>query len=209
MTIQIKSSVALFAFALTACGYTTDFRDNSNFGFATTQNLLVQSAYGGNSGLQDLNGRFSADVPTTVNFEFNRSELDGAAMAALDRQAQFINGFPMIRFRVYGHTDKVGSENFNQGLGLRRAQAVVSYLVSRGVSRSRVEAVVSEGESQPIVNTEGRERLNRRAVTQVAGFARGFNGADFDGKRAALVYAAYVDDKAAEVEANQSVSPTQ
>ncbi len=199
MKLQLKTSVALLALSVAACGYTTDFRDNGNFGYASTQNQLVQIAYGGNQGLQDLNARFSADVPTLVNFEFNSTALDGAAMATLNRQAAFIAGFPMIKFRVYGHTDLVGSERYNDGLGLRRAQAVVNYLASRGISRSRVEAVVSEGESQPLVNTTGRERLNRRALTQVAGFAGGYNGADFDGKRAVILYNEYVLGTAKEV----------
>ncbi len=204
MKMKIKTSVAFLAMTLSACGYTTDFRDNNrNFGFASTQNALVQTG----SGLADLNSRFGQDHQTVVNFEFNRSELDGTAMAILDRQAQFINGFPMIKFRVYGHTDQVGSESYNDGLGLRRAQTVVGYLVSRGVSRSRVEAVVSAGESQPLVNSGNRERLNRRAVTQVAGFAGGFKGADFDGKRAALLYADYVLGKTAEVTADQTTTP--
>ena len=189
MKLQLKTSVALLAFSLSACGYTTDFRNsNTNFGFATTQNALVQTG----SGLSELNSRFNQDGHTIVNFEFNRAELDGTARAILDRQANFINGFPMIKFRVYGHTDQVGSEGYNNGLGLRRAQAVVSYLASRGVSRSRVEAVVSEGETMPLVDSGGRERLNRRAETQVVGFAAGFDGSEFDGKRAVVLYNEYV-----------------
>lgn len=206
MKLQLKTSVALLALSVAACGYTTDFRNSGSFGYASTQNQLAQIAYGGNRGLQDLNARFSADVPTLVNFEFNSTALDGAAMATLDRQAAFIAGFPMIKFRVYGHTDLVGSERYNDGLGLRRAQTVVNYLASRGISRSRVEAVVSEGESQPLVNTTGRERLNRRALTQVAGFAGGYSGADFDGKRAVILYNEYVLGTAKEVEV--SATPT-
>ncbi len=189
MKLHIKTSVALLAFSLSACGYTTDFRHSqTNFGFATTQNALIQTG----SGLSELNIRFNQDGHTTVNFAFNRSELDGTARAILDRQANFINGFPMIKFRVYGHTDQVGSESYNNGLGLRRAQAVVSYLASRGVSRSRVEAVVSEGETMPLVDSGTRERLNRRAETQVVGFAAGFDGSEFDGKRAVILYNEYV-----------------
>lgn len=203
MKIQMKSSLALVAFALSACGYTTDFRDSGNFGYASAQNQLVQTG----TGLGYLNARLNTDVQTVVNFAFNRTELDATARATLDRQAQFINGFPMVKFRVYGHTDLVGSEAYNDGLGLRRAQAVVNYLVSRGVSRSRVEAVVSLGESQPVVNTTDRERQNRRAVTQVAGFAVGYDGADFDGKRAAILYTEYVTDTGSEVTPGAVAAP--
>jgi peptidoglycan-associated lipoprotein len=197
MKMHMKTSVAILAFALTACGDTTDFRNNSNFGYATTQNALVQTG----SGLQELNSRFNQDVQTLVNFDFNSTVLDAEARAILDQQARFINGFPMIRFRVYGHTDLVGSESFNKGLGLRRAQAVVSYLASRGVSRSRLEALITRGKSEPLVNTQNPERLNRRAITQVAGFSSGYDGSEFDGKRAMILYDEYVKGDVAVEEA--------
>ena len=52
---------------------------------------------------------------------------------------------------------------------MRRARAVVNQLVRNGVSRRRVGAVVSQGETQPLIPTQDRERQNRRAVTEVAG----------------------------------------
>ena len=79
----------------------------------------------------------------------------------MSRQADWIRQFPEIRFKVYGHTDLVGSDAYNRNLGLRRAQAAVAYLVSQGVSRSRLEATVSLGETQPIVATQEMERRNR------------------------------------------------
>jgi peptidoglycan-associated lipoprotein len=118
----------------------------------------------------DLAERFHKEVPDTVNFAFNSAQLDAASRAVLDRQANFIRQFPEARFRVYGHTDLVGSASFNQRLGLRRAQAVVAYLVSKGVSRSRLEAVASYGETRPVIATQDRERRNRRTVTEVSGF---------------------------------------
>lgn len=120
--------------------------------------------------VMDLADRFHKDVPDTVTFAFNSAQLDAQARAVLDRQAHFIRQFPEVRFRVYGHTDLVGSAAYNQRLGLRRAQAVVGYLVSRGVSRSRLEALASFGETRPVVSTEDRERRNRRTVTEVSGF---------------------------------------
>lgn len=114
--------------------------------------------------------RFNREVDDTVTFAFNSAQLDSGARATLDRQAHFIRQFPELRFRVYGHTDLVGSAAYNRSLGLRRAQAVVAYLGSRGVSRARLEAVVSYGETRPVIHTEDRERRNRRTVTEVSGF---------------------------------------
>ncbi|HGG05895.1 MAG TPA: OmpA family protein, partial [Aliiroseovarius sp.] len=113
------------------------------------------------------------------------------ARATLVQQASWIKQFPEVRFKVYGHTDLVGSASYNRRLGLRRANAVVSFLVSQGISRSRLEAVVSQGESQPLVVTQGRERRNRRTVTEVTGFVRN-HPLILDGKYADVVYREYV-----------------
>ena len=97
-----------------------------------------------------------------------------------------------MRFRVYGHTDLVGSEAYNKTLGLRRAQAVVAFLTGQGISRARLEAVVSYGKTQPLIVTEGREVRNRRTVTEVSGvFEKGESL--LDGKYAQVVYREYVN----------------
>jgi peptidoglycan-associated lipoprotein len=81
-----------------------------------------------------------------------RDQRRGAAI--LDKQANFIRQFPEVRFKVFGHTDLVGSQGYNYNLGLRRAKAVVNYLVAKG-SRSRLEAVVSYGKTRPLIQTNG------------------------------------------------------
>ena len=115
---------------------------DSGFGNSTMNNTLVMTGQGGY--VLDLANRFAAEVDSTVNFAFNSATLDGEAQAVLLRQANWIRQFPEVRFRVYGHTDLVGSNAYNQRLGLRRAQAVVHFLVSHGISRTRLEAVVSQ-----------------------------------------------------------------
>ena len=165
------------------------FGDNG-FGNATMNNTLVQS--GERDYVLNLAARFAEEVDSTVNFAFNSAVLDGEAQAVLLRQANWIRQFPEVRFRVYGHTDLVGSNEYNQRLGLRRARAVVNFLVAHGVSRKRLEAVVSKGETQPLIVTQGRERRNRRTVTEVTGFVQD-NPLILDGKYAQVVYRGYVD----------------
>lgn len=142
--------------------------DRAAFGEASEHNRLVQT--GQRPYLIRLGERFAAEVPTTINFAFDSARLDAEARAILNRQAAWIRRFPEATFRVYGHTDLVGSAQYNHRLGMRRARAVVNYLVSRGVNRSRLEAVVSHGETQPLIHTPDRERQNRRTVTEVSGF---------------------------------------
>jgi OOP family OmpA-OmpF porin len=64
---------------------------------------------------------------------------------------------------VAGHTDSVGTDSYNQGLSERRAQAVVNYLVAKGINASRFKAR-GYGESEPVADNatdEGRAE-NRR-----------------------------------------------
>lgn len=167
--------------------------DTGGFGNATMNNTLVQS--GDRDYAISLTQRFAGDVPNTVNFAFNSAVLDGTAQMALRQQADWIRQFPEVRFRVYGHTDLVGSAGYNKSLGLRRAQAVVSYLSSLGISRSRLEAVVSFGETQPLVYTQAPEERNRRTVTEVSGFVKNHPSV-LNGKYAEVVFREYVESAA-------------
>ena len=67
---------------------------------------------------------------------------------------------------------------------------------TQGISRSRLEAVVSFGESQPLIVTGGRERRNRRTVTEVTGFVKTHQTV-LDGKYAQIIYRDYVNSAAA------------
>ena len=163
--------------------------DEGAFGNPTMNNMLLHT--GQRSYAIDLSNRFAADVPATVNFAFNSSRLDATAQAALRKQAGWIRQFPEVRFRVYGHTDLVGGNAFNKRLGLRRARAVVSFLSSQGISRSRLEAVASFGETQPLVVTPDRERRNRRTVTEVSGFVKN-HPLVLNGKYAQIIFRDYV-----------------
>ncbi len=186
--------VSVSTLALAACGNIDNEVsmgiDNGTFGNATMNNTLLQS--GEISATETLANRFVAEVPTTITFEFNSATLTAESRAVLDRQANWISQFPEIRFRVYGHTDLVGSNGYNQALGLRRAQAVVAYFASKGISRSRVEAVSSFGETQPVVQTQEAEMQNRRTVTEVRGFVRG-HPTLLNGKYAAVIVREYID----------------
>lgn len=185
--------------ALSACtpGQVADFYspagasiDQGDFGAATLNNTQVMT--GERTAIVNLSRRFAAEAPTTVNFEFNSAALDATAQDALRKQADWIRQYPQVRFRVYGHTDKVGSDAYNKRLGLRRARAAVNFLVAQGISRSRLEAVVSYGETQPLIVTENRERRNRRTVTEVSGFLKP-RPQTLDGKYAYEIYQEYLD----------------
>lgn len=163
--------------------------DTNGFGESTLNNRLVMT--GERQYTFDLAQRFSTEVESTVNFEFGSADLDARSQAILQQQAGWIRQFPEIRFKVYGHTDAVGSNRSNKSLGLRRANAVVQFLSTQGISRNRLEAVVSFGETQPLVVSQGRERRNRRTVTEVSGFVER-HPTVIDGKYALIIYRDYV-----------------
>jgi OOP family OmpA-OmpF porin len=98
-----------------------------------------------------------------VNFAFNSSDIQPSARPVLDQAAEILKSNPGIAVRVEGHTDSIGSEEYNQALSLRRAESVYRYLVNAGVDpeRFRVEGF---GESRPIASndTEVGRAQNRR-----------------------------------------------
>ncbi|RLK11426.1 OmpA family protein [Ruegeria conchae] len=167
--------------------------DQGTFGNATLNNIQVMNGeltYG-----QILAQRFAAEVPTQINFAFDSAQLDASAQKILLQQAAWIKQFPEARFRVYGHTDAVGSTAYNNRLGQRRANAAVAFLTRQGISRSRLEAVVSFGKSRPLVATPDRDRRNRRTVTEVSGFVDSHKNI-LDGKYAEVIYREYISSAA-------------
>lgn len=195
MLPKLLAATALLA--LTACSETSTSWDRElgaevdkgSFGNATMNNTLIQT--GELSYTVALAERFAAEVPSTINFAFNSAALSAEAQQVLQQQANFIKQFPEVRFRVFGHTDKVGSNAYNQRLGLRRAQAAVAYLTSLGISRSRLEAVVSYGETRPLIDTNAEEVRNRRTVTEVSGFVKS-HPLVLNGKYAEVIWRDYI-----------------
>lgn len=163
--------------------------DEGGFGNPTMHNQLVQT--GQISLATIMSRRFAAEVPSLVNFAFDSSALDDEARKILRVQAHWMKQFPELRYRIYGHTDAVGSDSYNNRLGQRRANAVRSHLVHLGVPRSVILATVSRGAHQPLVVTEGREPANRRTVTEIAGAVRR-HPTVMNGQYAQIIHRAYI-----------------
>lgn len=98
----------------------------------------------------------------SVNFAYNSTEVSGSK-SELKAAKKAIKASDGGHFVVVGHTDSKGSAAYNQALSERRAQAVVAWLVSKGVSADQLTAK-GAGESQPIASNataEGQAK-NRR-----------------------------------------------
>jgi peptidoglycan-associated lipoprotein len=97
-------------------------------------------------------------------FDYNKSDIRADAQQALTADADFLKSHPSISFTVEGHCDERGSEEYNLGLGDRRANAAKSFLVNLGISASRI-TTISYGKDRPFC-TESNEdcwQKNRRA----------------------------------------------
>ena len=84
----------------------------------------------------------------------------------LQGQAQWLNSNPDYAIIIEGHADEQGTREYNLALGARRASAVQDFLISQGVSATRMRTV-SYGKERPIevCSTEACYMKNRRAVT--------------------------------------------
>ena len=103
-------------------------------------------------------------ITQKIHFEFNKYDIRPISYPILDDVAALLKANPQIKkVRVEGHTDWIGSDEYNQRLSERRAQAVVDYLVAHGIERDRLIAV-GYGEKMPIAdnNTDEGRAKNRR-----------------------------------------------
>ncbi|MEN9498855.1 MAG: hypothetical protein RIS83_674, partial [Pseudomonadota bacterium] len=97
-----------------------------------------------------------------VFFDWNKADLTDRAKQIIGEAASS-RGQGVTRLEVNGYTDRSGSDQYNQGLSVRRANAVASELVRRGVPRNEI-VTRGFGEANPLVPTADgvREPQNRR-----------------------------------------------
>ena len=108
--------------------------------------------------------RKDVTIPLKVFFDFDQATLKPESKPALEGAAKIMRKNPGIRVEIQGHTDNLGSADYNRRLSMRRAQAVVDYLVSNlGINIARLQAR-GFGFDRPIAGNETEEgqAQNRR-----------------------------------------------
>ena len=112
---------------------------------------------------------FQQRVGDRVLFAVDQSTLSPEARLVLDGQAQWLLTNSDYLAVIEGHADEQGTREYNLALGARRANAVMEYLVSKGISANRLK-FVSYGKERPleVCSTEACYSKNRRAVTVLA-----------------------------------------
>jgi outer membrane protein OmpA-like peptidoglycan-associated protein len=98
-----------------------------------------------------------------VLFDTGRAELKSGAGRKMDQLAQFLVEHPDRRVQIDGFTDSIGTDSYNEDLSQRRADAVKTALINRGVQPSRI-GTEGYGKAYPVANNNdsGGRQLNRR-----------------------------------------------
>jgi len=96
-------------------------------------------------------------------FDYDKSDIRSDAGEALTNDAEFLRSHPDVRFTIEGHCDERGSEEYNLGLGDRRATSAKRYLVNLGIADARVQTT-SYGKEHPFCTEQNEScwRQNRR-----------------------------------------------
>lgn len=110
----------------------------------------------------------TAIVLNNVLFDFDKSTLRPEGKAEIDKLIAEMKKFGNDTVVVIGHTCNIGTEQYNMGLGQRRADAVANYMKANGIDAGRI-STKSMGETQPAVpnDSPANRELNRRAEFEI------------------------------------------
>jgi peptidoglycan-associated lipoprotein len=116
---------------------------------------------------------FVVNVGDRVYFDLDQYSVRADAEALLAAQAAWLAQYPGVQIRIEGNCDERGTEEYNLALGARRANSVKAFLVTHGVSTSRI-STVSYGKEHPIDPGAGDTawQKNRNAHTEITSGAR-------------------------------------
>jgi len=110
-----------------------------------------------------MGDNITLNMPSNITFALNSSDLNAQFFNALDGVSMVLKEYDKTVIEVAGHTDSSGSDQYNQTLSERRAQAVAGYLSSHGVKTQRL-MTIGAGEGHPVAanDTEQGRSQNRR-----------------------------------------------
>ena len=110
-----------------------------------------------------MGDNITLNMPSNITFALNSADLNAQFFNALDGVSMVLKEYDKTVVEVAGHTDSSGSDQYNQALSERRAQAVAGYLSSHGVKTQRL-ITIGAGEAHPMASndTEQGRSANRR-----------------------------------------------
>lgn len=108
----------------------------------------------------EITARNRAIILETVYFEYDTDAIRADAQASLEKKLPILQANPGLKFRIEGHCDDRGSDEYNIALGRRRAESVKRFLTDRGIDASRIETV-SFGRERPAVQGDSDDARSR------------------------------------------------
>lgn len=109
-----------------------------------------------------------AMIARRVHFDFDRSRIrPGEDTQVLEQKVAILRANPNVRLAITGHCDERGTRQYNQALGMRRAEAAKRFLTSRGIAADRI-TVSSRGEDEPLDTARNRQAWARNRRTEFA-----------------------------------------
>ncbi len=91
-----------------------------------------------------------AVVLENIFYDFDSASLRPESETELEKLVDLMNEFPEVLVELSAHTDRKGSDEYNEDLSRRRAESVVAYLVNRGIDKGRLSAT-GHGKTQPVI----------------------------------------------------------
>jgi outer membrane protein OmpA-like peptidoglycan-associated protein len=104
-----------------------------------------------------------------IYFDFNHYQLTKTSQEVLDDVLPPDASITLTNIKIYGHTDQIGSNGYNQKLSIQRAKAVKEYLVGKGVNPNLITLVQGKGETElenPLLDAASRQQ-NRRVIVLI------------------------------------------
>jgi peptidoglycan-associated lipoprotein len=157
MRARLLALLIALAFASVACG-----KDKKKVAKPTSSGTVTSSKapLPEKGGLQEPAGVDPASLKNVIYFEFDKSELSEESRQILANNAEWLKQDSVRKLTIEGHTDEVGTPEYNLGLGERRAHAARDYLIALGVGEDRVQ-IITYGEEKP---ASEEDSLNRRSM---------------------------------------------
>jgi len=118
---------------------------------------------------REISGDFTIEgnevkIISTIQFEFNSASILDEYMDELNNMVRLLNQYFDVRLKLIGHTDDIGSEQYNMDLSYERAKSIGNYLIKCGIDARRI-VVEGKGNKEPLVkNTEEFARAKNRRV---------------------------------------------
>ena len=123
---------------------------------------VVDGVYVGSDTVEML----AVNVPDRIFFAYDSYSLTSAAQDSLSKQAKWLKANGSVTISIEGHADERGTREYNLALGDRRANAAKDYLMTQGISASRI-TTISFGKERPVNSASNNKAWaqNRRSVT--------------------------------------------